>query len=70
MEKTMLSLNVPKMACEGCAETVEGAVKSVDQNAKVTIDLATKRVDIVSAADAAKIAAAIRAAGYDTTAAG
>ncbi len=64
----MLSLKVPKMSCGGCAASIEKAVKSVDQTAKVAIDIGTKRVDIDSAIDAGKIAAAIKAAGYDTTA--
>lgn len=64
----MLSLKVPKMSCGGCAASVEKAVKSVDQSATVKVDIGARRVDIDSAIDAAKIAAAIKAAGYDTTA--
>lgn len=63
----MLSLNVPKMSCGGCAANVEKAVKSVDQAATIKVDIGTRRVDIDSAIDAGKIAAAIKAAGYDTT---
>ena len=63
----MLSLNVPKMSCGGCAASIERAVKSVDGKAMVTIDIRGKRVDIDSTVDAAKITAAIKSAGYDTT---
>ncbi len=64
----MLSLNVPKMSCGGCAATIERAVKSVDQTAMVKVDIAAKRVDVDTGADAARITAAIKAAGYDFTA--
>jgi copper chaperone len=64
----MLSLNVPKMSCGGCAATIERAVKSVDQTAMVKVDIAAKRVDVDTRADAARITAAIKAAGYDFTA--
>lgn len=64
----MLSLKVPKMTCGGCAASVEKAVKSVDQTATVKVDINARRVDIDSTIDAGKIAAAIKAAGYDTTA--
>ncbi len=65
----MLSLKVPKMSCGGCAASIEKAVKSVDSAAKVTVDLDAKRVDVDTTLDAAKITAAIKAAGYDATAA-
>lgn len=64
----MLSLNVPKMSCGGCAANIERAVKSVDQTATVKADIAARRVDVETRADAARIAAAIKAAGYDFTA--
>lgn len=61
----MLSLNVPKMSCGGCAASVEKAVKSVDSKATVKVDIHARRVDIESTVDAARIAAAIKSAGYD-----
>lgn len=64
----MLSLNVPKMSCGGCAANIERAVKSVDQAATVKADIAARRVDVDTSADAARIAEAIKAAGYDFTA--
>lgn len=63
----MISLKVPKMSCGGCAANVEKAVKSVDQAATIKVDIGARRVDIDSAIDADKIAAAIKAAGYDTS---
>jgi len=55
------------MSCGGCAASVEKAVKAVDQSAAVKIDIGARRVDIVSAIDAGKIVAAIKAAGYEST---
>ncbi len=63
----MLSLHVSRMSCGGCAASVEKAVKAVDQSAAVKIDIGARRVDIVSAIDAGKIVAAIKAAGYEST---
>jgi copper chaperone len=65
----MLTVTIAKMKCGGCAAGVEKAVKSVDTQATVAVDLATKRVDITSSADNQSIVAAIEAAGYPTAAA-
>jgi copper chaperone CopZ len=66
-EMTMLSLNVPKMSCSGCAANIEKAVKSVDHTATVKVDIAARRVDVDTRIDTARIAEAIKAAGYDFT---
>lgn len=63
----MLTVTIAKMKCGGCAASVEKAVKSVDAQATVAVDLPTKRVDITSSADHQTIVAAIEAAGYPTT---
>jgi copper chaperone len=60
----MTSFKVSDMTCGHCAGTVEKAVKSVDAGASVKVDLGSKRVDIDSAAPAARFAEAIRNAGY------
>lgn len=64
----MVILKVPKMNCDGCAATVEKAVKAVDAAAGVDIDLASKRVTIDTQADAARISEAVKAAGYENDA--
>lgn len=38
----MYSLSISDMTCSHCAGTVEKAVKSVDPNARVTVDLLAK----------------------------
>jgi copper chaperone len=64
MEFLMLNLKVSDMTCGHCASTVTKAVKQVDGNATVEVDLGSKRVSIASTLDAAKFEQAIREAGY------
>lgn len=64
----MLTLKIPRMSCGGCANSVEKAVKSADPNAHVKVDLAAKTVAVTTTAEASTIAAAIKAAGYDSVA--
>jgi copper chaperone len=52
------------MTCGHCVGAVTKAVKTVDAAADVRIDLATKIVTVASSAEPAKIADAIKDAGY------
>jgi copper chaperone CopZ len=65
----MISILVNGMTCGHCANAVTQAVQSIDNNAKVAVSLADKRVDIESAATLAQLRDAIEAAGYEVTAA-
>ena len=67
-ENTMYELTVDGMSCGHCVGRVTQSVQGVDPNAKVAIDLPTKKVRIDSHADLDKIAGAIDAAGYPVTA--
>jgi Cu+-exporting ATPase len=67
-EKTMYELTVEDMTCKHCVGRVTKAVQEIDQQAKVEIDLPTKRVKIDSQADLDRIAQAIDAAGYPVSA--
>lgn len=60
----MLKLNVPEMSCSHCVATIEKAVKGVDASASVHADLASKIVEIQSAASPAGIVAALDDVGY------
>ncbi len=64
----MVILKVPKMNCDGCAATVEKAVRTVDAAAGVDIDLASKRVTIDTQVEATRISEAVKAAGYENEA--
>ena len=61
----MISFQVTDMTCGHCVSTITKAVKALDDTAHVQIDLASHRVDIVSAhADASALSAAIQGAGF------
>jgi copper chaperone len=61
----MISFHVNDMTCGHCVAAITKAVQSIDQGAKVEIDLAAHRVQIEPArADAGELADAIREAGY------
>lgn len=56
---------VSDMTCGHCASTIEKAVKSVDPQAKVSVDLAAKEVTVDGQGDQTRISEAIRSAGYE-----
>lgn len=61
----MVTFEVNDMSCGHCTSTITQAVKSVDANAKVEVDLAGHRVEIESLrADPARLRDAIGAAGF------
>jgi copper chaperone len=60
----MQHYRVPDMTCGHCSSTIEKAVKAIDPNALVSIDLARRQVSVQTSAEAARIADAIRHAGY------
>ncbi|CAH0283223.1 putative copper-importing P-type ATPase A [Massilia sp. Bi118] len=66
--RTMYELTVEDMTCKHCVGRVTKAVQEIDQQAKVDIDLPTRKVKIDSAADLDRIAKAIDAAGYPVSA--
>jgi len=57
--------NVPTMTCGHCAATIEKAVKGVDPQATFSVDLVAKEVTVRSNVEEARVAEAIRAAGYE-----
>jgi len=65
---TMYELTVEDMSCGHCVGRVTKSVQALDQDAKVEVDLPTKKVRIDSRADLDRIAEAIVAAGYPVTA--
>lgn len=61
----MITFEVRDMTCGHCASTITKAVRSIDRQAKVEIDLAAYRVRIEpTEADAQEVKAAIADAGY------
>lgn len=66
--REMYRLTVEDMSCGHCVGRVTKAVQGIDEAAKVSIDLPSKRVSIDSDADLDSIVAAIDAAGYPVSA--
>jgi copper chaperone len=60
----MTEFQIDDMTCSHCASTITKAVHSLDQAAKVEIDLAAKRVRVESPVGPLKLAAVIRGAGF------
>lgn len=60
-----MELTLPHMTCGHCEKAVTAAVKSVDPEALVQVDLPSHRVRIHSAQPEAAILAALKAAGYE-----
>ncbi|MCP6758277.1 MAG: heavy-metal-associated domain-containing protein [Fischerella sp. CENA71] len=59
-----LKLTVPNIACEGCAETIQESIHTIEADAKVAVDVKAKTVTVESAASEESIKQAIVAAGY------
>ena len=61
----MIAFEVNDMTCGHCVSTITKALKAADKDAKVQIDLASRRVQVEPAsAGAADLAEAIKDAGY------
>ncbi len=61
----MITFEVQDMSCGHCVSTITQAVKALDAQARVQIDLASHRVQIEPAsADAAALGEAIAEAGF------
>lgn len=52
------------MTCGGCASTVKKTILTLDANATVRTDPATRLVDIETSLSAEQIAAALQKAGF------
>jgi copper chaperone len=61
----MITFEVNDMTCGHCVSTITKALKTVDTNAKVSVDLGTHRVVIEpTEADSTQLIDAIKEAGY------
>lgn len=61
----MISFEVNDMTCGHCASTITKALKGIDKDAQVEIELASHRVHVEPAtADAEELGEAIKDAGY------
>lgn len=62
------TFQVQGMSCGHCANAVTQAIKSVDPQAEVKVDLASGKVEVQSAADHGALAGAIEEEGYKVAA--
>jgi copper chaperone len=60
----MVELNVNEMTCGHCVHTVTQAVRTVDPEAEVQVDLRSKRVRVEGRSSADELVRALGAAGY------
>ena len=65
----MLRYTVEDMTCGHCVQTITRAVTTLNPAAKVSVDLASKAVEVTGEADSDAIVSAIREAGYTPVAA-
>lgn len=61
----MITLKVPSIACESCANAVTQAIHHQDSQAQVTVEVATKIVTIDTALPESIVREAIAAVGHE-----
>ena len=64
-----MQFHIENMTCGGCARSVTKAIQSVDLNATVRTDPATRRVEIKSSAPAGRFEDVLSEAGFPARAA-
>ncbi|RQR42478.1 heavy-metal-associated domain-containing protein [Burkholderia sp. Bp9142] len=62
-----MELEIKDMTCGHCAGVVTKAIREVDANARVDIDLGTKIVRVLSAQEPSDFISEIQQAGYSPT---
>ncbi|MGH8831561.1 MAG: heavy-metal-associated domain-containing protein [Polaromonas sp.] len=61
-----MEFDIQSMSCGHCASVITQTVKQVDPDAKVSVDLASKKVTVQTSEDRQTVAAALTEAGYPT----
>lgn len=59
-----MRFQIPNMSCGGCARSVTRAIESVDANARIAIDQASREVEVSTDLPSHQIVSALAAAGY------
>jgi copper chaperone len=60
----MITLNVPTIKCEGCAEAITNEIQTHDPNAKVEVDVENKTVKVETTAQDTAVKEMINTAGH------
>jgi copper chaperone len=63
-----LLMQVEGMTCQGCVDAVTKAIRRLDPEAQVEVDLTHGRVHVQTRAQAIEVAQALDAAGYEAEA--
>lgn len=63
----MIEWTIPNMTCGHCAGVVTRTLHEADPDAQVTIDIAARRVQVLTALDADRLAEALSEEGYAPT---
>ncbi|MEH3117339.1 MAG: heavy-metal-associated domain-containing protein [Methylorubrum populi] len=63
-----LRMRVEGMTCEGCAEAVRRAIRRLDPEARVAVDVGSGSVAATTRAQSLDVAQALTGAGYTATA--
>ena len=66
----MFRFKIAKMSCGHCVASIEKAIRGVDSQAAVSVDLDRKEIAIRSIAEERLISGALRSAGYEGQAPG
>jgi copper chaperone len=61
-----LKYKVADMSCGGCVETITKTIQALDPKAEIACNLVNKEVNVTTAIDSARIAAALADAGFDS----
>lgn len=61
----MQSYEVPSMSCGHCVNAITSSIQDIDPQAKVDVDLKTKRVNVETTAASNEVLEAIDDAGFD-----
>jgi len=59
------TLSVPSIKCDGCADTITKGIKVHDADAKVSVDVGNKTVEVDSDMSEASVKQAIAAVGHE-----
>ena len=59
-----ITLNVPSIKCQGCADAITKAIKVHDTNANITVNLENKMVDVTTEMSESSVKQAIAVAGH------
>ncbi len=60
----MITLNVPSIKCDGCAEVITNEIKANDPQAKIEVDVETKTVKVETTAQEDSVKEMIISAGH------